>query len=161
MTPEPSTPLAITVSLEWAKKLKAAGWDQSDSLFYWFMPEGRPIEGRPIMVGQIVEYQAEPKGAEHNPSGLAQFIYYPTGWLPEASIAMPTAEEILRRLPDWCYAKKSSFGPCEHWIVLDQDGHVRTPAECRHIPVTEHDTLANAAAAMFVFLAEQKLSPTS
>lgn len=121
--------MTITVSLEWAKKLKEAGWPQ-DSFLYWFH-----LEGLNSLTSEKIEASA---------------IEY---------IAAPTAEEILRRLPrvslsgDECYLQAERIIK-ETWNVEYEgtDGISRSEGFA-------DESLANAAAAMWCYLSDNNLLP--
>lgn len=113
------TPESIVVSLDYAKRLKEAGWPQyRGEVFGWF--EDASGDWSVCVVESFPE---------------------------DDHIAAPTAEEILRRLP----SAVISFLPFEKspWMVMvNEAGH----------DVCE-TTLANAAAACYCYLAENKLLP--
>lgn len=152
---------SIVVSLEMAKKLKEAGWPQTDeTLFIWQENVScplysHPIKDKPQVYGSRWTYLEPDCGCQ--------------------KYAAPTAEEILRELPrTFTFNKESVWLECcpmcneEHpgweinnnWLVryakvqtLDGENHRRLAYE------TCEDTLANAAAAMWVFLKEHSLLP--
>ena len=129
----------ITVSLEWAKKLKEAGWLQDGALFCWWLRIGH------------TEYELSP-----------------AIFLKNGEFAAPTAEEILRRLPEAIkypvrnaieyelFIRPFDDSDERHWEVIyakDIDNVDNTPLH------ETTGTLANAAAAMYCYLADNKLLP--
>ncbi|CAN5475199.1 hypothetical protein BH11PLA2_BH11PLA2_29810 [soil metagenome] len=129
-----TTPESITVSLDWAKKLKDAGWPQENGLHYWHGWEGdkntflRATDGR---VGTI--------NAFHQ------------------MFAAPTAEEILRRLPEYLTDGELRYylNLFPAWVIRYSypDDEMGSIIKCHN----RDSSLANAAAAMWCNLAEQKL----
>lgn len=131
---------SITVSLEWAKKLRDAGWNQ-EVLFYW------SIDSRS---GNDVVRRRREKGNNK----------------PLDPIAAPTAEEILRVLPS-----EAPHPDIEHTAYFLEIVRVERPTENWQVQYREReswrlwdspephsaDSLANAAAAMYVYLAENNL----
>jgi hypothetical protein len=114
------TPESITVGLEWAKKLKEAGWPQDQSQFHW-LRRGDQWD---------VSFWRE--------GGRLGF---------DEGIASPTAEEILRRLPEHFQVWRShGMWSCDNG--LDQSQWMK-----------DYDSAANAAASMYVYLAEHSLLP--
>jgi len=143
ITPNP-TPSEITVSLEWAEKLQVAGWPQEQSVFYWQWYEDD--REWPTWDGNSEWY------CDHMHVSLDE---YDDG----QCYAAPTAEEVLRKLPAHIQDDRmailrmgDTYGV---YYLHHESGYVD---ERRHLRLS--DTLANAAASMFVFLAEQKLLPT-
>lgn len=145
-----STPESIVVSLEWAKKLKDAGWPQGNyaedvrSHFYWY----NTIDG--LNNWKIISLEDI------------------RGLISKFEIAAPTAEELLRRLPEyfddaemrdgiykrfWLVAQKDG-----NWTVCYSDGHCQIKKGIGPMRITG-DTLANAAASMWIFLKENNLLP--
>ena len=137
-----STPSTITVSLEWAKKLKEAGWPQSEPLHYWHRN-----------VGQWYVYAKDFSEHDFNMVDGANF---------PADVAAPTAEEILRRLPYEIMDEGEAFelviAPRRHggWNVF----YTHENGENRCAALEKEDSLANAAAAMWVYLKEHDLLPS-
>lgn len=138
-------------SLEWSKKLKEAGWPQEDSVFRWAIQKWGDYHVEPFVEYALV-------GEMWNP--ITQEPHHKTHTL----IAAPTAEEILRRLPDCIEPDFRIFVdrrlPSKKWTV-----NYRTPIDAL-IPrkaKTMHEetsvTLANAAAAMWIYLKENSLLP--
>ena len=132
----------ITVSLEWAKKLKEAGWLQDGALFCWWLRIGH------------TEYELSP-----------------AIFLKNGEFAAPTAEEILRRLP--VYFTKGNEKRVMR-IMKHEDGRYSVFYESYAIKtgmgelpyydipeIKKHDTLANASASMYCYLAENNLLPSS
>lgn len=137
---------AITVSLEWAKKLKEAGLEQGITIGNW-----RPSTND--------FYRKQQQYEIHFTSG---------SYRNEKSFDAPTAEEILRRLPEAIkYPVRNAieyelfirpFDDLDerHWEVIyakDIDNVDNTPLH------ETTGTLANAAAAMYCYLADNKLLP--
>jgi hypothetical protein len=146
MTPITSTtgPESIVTSLDWSKKLKEAGWSQEGSTFYW--QEHQPTHEFHVWFRDVL-HLSEVK-------------------VPGLCFAAPTAEEILRRLPKditkndgSCYALEVYFcaedGNCLVYKPMIR-GQIMQLADAAN-----KDSLANAAAAMWVYLSEQKLLPSS
>ncbi len=124
----------ITVSLEWAKKLKEAGWPQGKGYFYrvvdktWYQEECEPRR-RWVAKG----YQ-----------------FY----------SLPTAEEILRELPQTMDGYRLTIYPiwdvgawCVTYLAPDH-----TPHEALEIDYVDK-SLANAAAEMWIYLKKNNLLP--
>lgn len=146
----------ITVSLEMARKLKEAGWPQYDNGaagFFWLYPH------------YIVPFFDD----EYHPKERDWSLKYWESGMPHHKcieidhpgfLRAPSAEEILRRLP-----RRLAFdGELEgKWICVNSDadrkGWKIGYLDCRQVPVIEDDTLANAAAAMWCYLAENGLLP--
>jgi len=130
-----TTPESITVSLEYAKKLKEAGWPQ-EAVWYW------PVH---YVNGHIFALATETHPRSEN-NALDYF-------------AAPTAEEILQRLPEYVGTQFWSIIAEGHV----RDGR-KVMGYTIYYP-TKHeewsDTLANAAAAMYCHLAENGLLPTA
>lgn len=133
----------ITVSLDMAKKLKEAGWPHLDTVHYWCHLDG-------VYVAIALQHPRENE------------------------IAAPTAEEILWRLPEeipydavgtlkgsdfWLEIAKSRFWGNTPWEIRYRENAGMTFWDCPE-PIRA-DTLANAVAAMYCYLADQKLLPTS
>jgi hypothetical protein len=140
-----STAESIVVSLERAKELRDAGWPQSSK-------------------GSVYAWREDVAGW-----GIAQ-MYQDENVEWEGHISAPTAEEILRRLPlsierakdgnvrvgFLCVRPVATGG----WAVIYRR---RTGATGRSTKIADvcADTLANAAAAMYVYLAENNLLPST
>ena len=140
LSPSATGPESIVTSLDWSKKLKEAGWPQDDSYLFWCR---HPIS-------------PEPNEWELGKSIIA-CLYPDTEFF-----AAPTAEEILRRLPRYLASTGGlnmtlTITPyADKWTVeylLPELGYDNSV-----LPQT-HVSLANAAAAMYCYLAEQKLLP--
>jgi len=148
----PTEPQSITVSLEWARKLKEAGYSQDGCTFYVDRKSGLVSLGDPHREGESL-----------------------TLWL-ERFIACPVAEEILRRLPnalliahgrhaDFAITKTSHdwtvryFAPMEELSDFDrtEDIRARKAAYFGFDKKEIADTLANAAAAMYCYLSFSNL----
>ena len=138
MTPTEETP-AITVSLEWAKKLKEAGWE------------------KPCMFA-LVSWEAKTLGAKvelrSELSGRFKIL-----------VEDPTAEEVLIELPP-VIEKKTAGGiamdnlricQCEEgWHVYYKNGSRNSKRHKTRISI-KLDTLANASAKMWIYLKENNL----
>lgn len=132
-----TTPSAITVSLEWAKKLKEVGWEQGITIGNW-----RPSTND--------FYRKQQQYEIHFTSGI---------YRNEKSFDAPTAEEILRRLPAAFKTNLLNVGKYtpNDWVVSYFD-----PANAAaFMPYFNDPSFANAAAAMYCYLAENNLLPSS
>src|SRR3990167_7494948 len=78
-------PESITVDLAHAKELKAHGWPQEDVLYFWIQ-NGKGFDDWSESIMENAE-------AVHRLAGKGT-------WAWSKVVAAPTAEEILRRLPD-------------------------------------------------------------
>lgn len=153
-----SAPESIVVSLEWAKKLKKAGFPD-ESIFIWHYCERMATDTK--------------YGDYRNDHDEWKFRIRST-ILPEnlegRTRAAPTAEEILRRLPE--RIKPMALTEMDERRMKDPPdlrfsiNKTKVGWEIRYwspyLETDEHqesDTLADAAAAMFVFLAESGLLP--
>lgn len=158
------TPESIVTSLEWSKKLKEAGWPQGFSgvfasstvesidqilpkyqlesgYFYWFDVRSDYTKGEIIPQVETI------------------YCNYPM------IAAAPTAEEILRRLPvfirnarEWEYTLETIKMNDESWLVQ----YRKTSGMTNNVLTGSRkcgSSLANAAASMYVYLAENKLLP--
>lgn len=141
-----SNPNNVTVSLEMAKKLRDAGWEQ-DYPFLFYLEKDEQLYRNGEIVGQ--RNPDEPHEVDMGPF-----------------IAAPTAEEILRELPEekrgatlntightkvaylWKDLGKITYSPAP--VARDLDGNV-------DYMQFEADTLANAAAKMWIYLKENNL----
>lgn len=130
---------SITTSLEMCKKLKEAGWPQDGTEFFWRTSVG---------------LDAEIIWDKGHVGGWNKYFY-----------AAPTAEEILRRLPKKIVqVPKFSYGDPEVlmltanmttndlWYVRYLSSRIQQYGEA-------DASLANAAAAMYCYLSENKLLP--
>ena len=71
-----TTPASFTVSLDWAKKLKDAGWPQDDALFWWhhwFDGEDRKTELQPSGVS-LTTFAAAPTAEDTGAWSLRGFM---------------------------------------------------------------------------------------
>jgi len=163
----PFLTMNITVSLETAKRLRAAGWEQEDSSFYW----GRfdPPKRRHLEDGTIVDIPKEEAEAMSY-----SWYYYNEENMPYAdedhnSWAAPTAEEILRELPNVIIhtpeGKKHSnsyrfqcamTGKTESGMQQFWCAYSAAIGSYDHVLI-KMDTLANAAAEMWIYLSENGL----
>lgn len=125
-----TSPESIVTSLDWSKKLKEAGWN-TRTFLSWY--RSKITANRHYYITETYEI------TKHNE---AEFI-----------AAAPTAEEILRRLPGYSVTWGEPFvmpGEVEISCPINGEG------KRHHISDTK---LANAAAAMYCYLAEQDLLP--
>ena len=141
-----TTPESIVTSLDWSRKLKGAGFNPWP-LHEWFVgPVGPPLVIESQYNGDTRSYPA------------------------------PTAEEILRRLPPFIIDGKRNGDTVTYdlhvqavsgmeamsgakwklWYFRVRDGIELAPLG----NYSYADSLANAAAAMYCYLAEQKLLPS-
>ena len=155
-TPDIIGPSSIVTSLEWSKKLKEAGWNQKQPNFLWvefFNTSSTVPKERLSSLIRIDEWH----GCD------CEQPYKDRSYLKSLSrYAAPTAEEILRRLPMdrvrlgqyfmMNVPKKGDSG--NRWYVSYKKYVSREDTHEEH-----GDTIANAAAAMFCYLAEHKLLP--
>lgn len=135
-----SNPESITVSLEWAKKLSKCGWPEDDDMFMYVKYVNMPSWDLQLTKDAQLE------------DGVSVLF------------AAPTAEEILRRLPESLYwegadSKLTTLrirSWAGRWSIEYRDN--KTNHRNHH---ENQDTLAAAAAAMWCYLAENKLLPPS
>jgi hypothetical protein len=152
-----NAPESIVVSLEMAKRLKKAGWTQQGAWLYWSEqqtygpPEERWVLRQPGFgwsCGCVVGMKAETPC-----SGCGTF---------PNDCAAATAEDILQRLPrEIIHGGKHLLLSAEP-NVFHQVGHgwktyYSTGGGTVEIGSGEHESLANAAAAMWLYLKESKL----
>jgi hypothetical protein len=143
-----NTPESITVDLEHAKKLKAAGWPQEDSVMCWCV--------------------CKPE--------TDCFVWKRSGTEHKTDFAAPTAEEILRRLPDYIVIPVNAPHKHEHrFLKINKDSTGMGngyqdffyvlgygPVDHGFIPPEwscSDRSIANAASAMYCYLAAHKLLP--
>jgi hypothetical protein len=136
-----TTPEQITVSLEWAKKLRDAGFPQgwtgvgtAESF------TERPESMKGSLDGSYFKWFQDKDG---NP--LVESVYCNYAMIAAA----PTAEEILRELG----CGKLYFSGDGRWVVALEGQEV-----LKDIPT--ENSAANAAAAMYCYLAKNNLLPT-
>lgn len=132
----------ITVSLEWAKKLKEAGWPQNSSLFWWAEFYNKSSTTPDELFQQLVDDDEWDFGSINVMHGFRE-----SGYLKQLKrLSVPTAEEILQRLP-------------MNDVTLTGDGRIFCCTYDKGFTSNDEvgDNLANAAAAMFCYLAERKL----
>ena len=127
----------ITVSLEWAKKLKEAGWPYLGQYFC----------AVPVNDGTAdVEYR------------LSENNHHRIDALP-----VPTAEEILRRLPVHADGEYDSDRLTFEILKSDNFWYVSYEDTPRHQDGNavsfNNESLANAAAAMYCYLVKNRLLP--
>lgn len=131
-----TNPESIVTSLDWSKKLKEAGWPQNEGHFSWY---------------------------RYSLTNSAKEWYVECQWQNEGNhlewMAAPTAEDILRRLPE---RLPGVFG--DESLLQIQPLHGMSGWSVFYHSLGDDDhsdkSLANAAAAMYYYLAEQKLLPT-
>lgn len=144
--PHLMTPESIVTSLELSRKLKDAGYWESTA-HWWIYPNEKHPDwpSKPFL---ITEFERDHYHQEED-------VY-------DQLIAAPTAEEILRKLPDSVDTDidveilgmgRNDDGNWIVWYSCDDTTHNQTP-------VRIENSLANAAAAMYCYLAEQKLLPS-
>lgn len=155
-----TSPNHIIVSLDWAKRLRDAGW--KDFSYYQWVRRGNfwsPVENSE-WIRRFMEDDGSIHGADE---------YMPA----------PTAEEILRRLPTQVKARPPKHFTHDRYRVhighntvgadnergyKDSWGvHLRRRKAPKILPGSTFwdDSLANAAAAMYCYLAKQKLLPSA
>lgn len=130
-------PDLFTVSLEWAKRLKEVGWPQYEASLYTWVQKGKDDEDWSESFLEL--------------SSICWRMVRVDTFHPKYLCAAPTDEEILRRLPPSINAED------RFWAL-----HCYTANERWFVDYVEHytqqaDTLANAAAAMYCYLAENSL----
>ncbi len=137
------TPESIVTSLEWSKKIKQAGWPQKEALWFW-VHHYRAASDEYLW--ELFERDEDDKVNEH--------------------LAAPTAEEILRKLPEEYVAKDGKRLELSCGKKIKQHGlgyyvtyeTPREPHDCDEACCTnDKHSLANAAAAMYCYLAENNL----
>lgn len=135
-----SQPSAITVSLEWAKRLKEAGWPQEESLsWHWTYRASGGYGG--LKHGRFWRNKYLARGEAHKDC-------YP-------AFAAPTAEEILRELPD------NMVEVNDKWYLLNIAHRYCSLTDEDDEPLVEFsgDTLVDSLAAMYCYLANHSLLP--
>lgn len=157
-----TTPQNITVSLEWAKKLRDCGFPQGFSGVFAPTTVENIDQILPSNAGEgsyfyWMDVRSDYRQGEPVPQVESVYCNCPM------IAAAPTAEEILRMLPDILEERFSLI------IFRDYNREEKKQEWClmyEHIPnrmplySESSDTLANAASAMFVFLSENNLLPT-
>jgi hypothetical protein len=136
-------PEEIVTSLEWSKKLRDAGYPQEYKVgnFVWFL-FGNPDDYRlELCTGHGTGHNCEDCQCECR-------CCYPYG--NKGGIVAPHAEEILRRLPIGWEAMRNT--ELEHHDTYG----IRFTEPNGWFKVNE-DTLADAAAACYCYLAERNL----
>lgn len=141
MTPDATTPPTITVSLDWAKKLREAGWPRLGSIFWWRCYTSKGMDSETWVLETIDRYWPHADGRRYTYS---------------EPLAAPTAEEILRRLPKFITEDGMVHRRHVHWDYGDN----RVEYGRNHVYCADAESLANAAAAMYCYLAEQNLLPS-
>jgi hypothetical protein len=166
MTNAPSTtgPESIVTSLDWSKKLKEAGWPQDVCHFKycgghtWFHDDQENGKFEPCEYDGVLESDE----------------YCPRAELTcEFTLAAPTAEEVLRRLPPIVRARHEggdeigcpemkwypTLIPAHFTVGYMGDKHWITHGE--KMLFFEDASLANAAAQMYIHLSQNNLLPSS
>lgn len=167
-TPNTTGPESIVVSLEWAKKLRDAGWRQGFSGVFApatveSIEQILPSDPMPSGYFYWMDVRRDYRTGEPSPKVESMYCNYPM------IAAAPTAEEILRRLPvledengsyrwhaDDCGDKVRVWmktGSGIKYLVPDPRGGGKMALS------TEGDTLADAAAALWIYLKEHSLLP--
>lgn len=138
------TPESITVSLDMARLLKEAGWDQKTYFSWWIQKYG--------------DYCTEPH-IERTSFSAVNF-----DWNQHSRIPAPTAEEILRELPN--DIKIDGKMACleilsdrdvynEGWVCCYSFGQ-----NCDNEYWRKCRDLSDSCAAMYCYLAENNLLPS-
>lgn len=129
-------PESITVSLEWAKKLQTAGWPHGGYFAWYIYPDLPPDQREPG-----VEQPHEDLEKHHDKGWKVKLEHY----------RAPTAEEILQRLPTFViFNNNGKFGiQCKKNEMNGYNKNVEFM----------NDSLANATAAMWIYLKENNLLP--
>lgn len=175
-----STPENIVVSLDWAKKLKEAEWPQGESVFWWWedLLKGQPtalVDSLPKSLPRKTLSAQACNGNNDGNDPMIDELHEParTGkdyeddcpafdWKHRYTAA-PTAEEILRRLPGNLMMAGEGYDAYLQFLKLGDYKWILTymgKTEPKGQPMKKEDSLANAAAAMYVYLADNKLLPT-
>ena len=128
-------PENIVVSLELAKRLRDAGWSQEKNIssFYysvegWLMVCTIHVEGETVLI----------------PVTGAELTFHPP-WL-----SAPTAEEILRELPDYQVMSE------ERVVSIIQLSDIYNKRKTK-FSIFKGETLASAAAQMWIYLKTNNL----
>jgi hypothetical protein len=137
------TPELIVVSLDYAKLLKEARWPQEYQLFWWLRAS------QPIAI----------------PNGMIDEENVRNEWVVThsfADFAAPTASEILGKLPS--IINVPDRAPFALYVAKAGDTfnvyyYQAVTGEVLPEAGMEEDTLADTAAAMFVFLQQNHLLP--
>jgi hypothetical protein len=142
-------PESITVDLEHAKMLKEAGWPQAETIWYWF--DYVWSDHKIVMKDHDYWSRCQNKAA------------YPERGDAFCDFAAPTAEEILRRLPQGfedpdCELKIDCMGDDANsiakreWFVSYENEN-----EDWIMKMMSDSCLANAAASMWCYLKKNGL----
>ena len=123
----------ITVSLEWAKKLKEAGWPQDESYFYWCEWSDKKLRSIEELRSSYTEGIAAPTAEEI-------LRTFPGSGFVETAASNPTALVIDKLDRAWCVAYRTSRGVAKEAFL--------------------NASIADAAAAMYCDLAGKKLLPS-
>jgi hypothetical protein len=136
-----ATPESITVSLDWAKELREAGWPQQESSLYTWVQKGKDEEDWSESFLEL--------------SSICWRLVRVDTFHPDFLCAAPTAEEILRRLPPLIINSNVPYhlDPTKKLYMVSYDDENLTGK------VEHGDSLANAAAATYCYLAECNLLP--
>lgn len=133
---------SLVVTLDLARKLKEAGWPQTESFFRWFHRDYLAGDGERTVKDYVwVESRSYPND--------------------ELIAAAPTAEEILRRLPQSIEIGRRS-GRLEMAPMWDKGYRVCYVSDTwlATSPVQYEVTLTNALASMWLYLKEHDLLPS-
>ena len=139
-----SNPQLITVSLEWAKKLEGSKYPQDKTCSHYYDQKGH------LVFAAMSE--------DISNANRITFTLVPTVPLKGSAelpwIAAPTASELMRRLPDT--SSNHSILIVQHFL---EKWHVQYLDGNNIVFIYSDPSLANAAAAMWCYLAENKLLP--
>ena len=150
-----TTPESITVNLDYAKRLKAAGWPQRESLHWWIEFYNSSSTDPNTMLSALITDETWYYGEHTDRAGP----YRERSYLKKLKrFAAPTASEILGMLPRRLTVEGDADGK---WICInshaDREGWKIGYLEHPYRFLAVESTLANAAAAMYVYLAEHSL----
>lgn len=150
-----NSPESIVVSLEWSKKLKEAGYRQRARFLFWIKYCDNPkVSPDKIEYFEWGSNRRGEVGLEMN--GTTHLDFY----------AAPTAEEILRELPDTISIGNKGYSLSIDAICCGENEKTWTEWEVCYqnddeMPISFIDvSIANAAACMYCHLAENNLLPT-
>lgn len=172
---------SIVTSLHWSKELQKHGFPQEGANFVWVEAGQKFGDGYHTTADSLTKQGLYFVGGDYGDlgkghrtaDGEARYsgtIEFPAVHVPEygsdnsfeypVSCAAPTAEEILRRLPGRIDANGMTGilkikVPYATWFIVGYTGHHEEGSTL----VTSPPNLANAAAAMYCYLAENGLLP--